>query len=107
MHICFANLAIIGSYNGLSPGRRQTVIWTSYEISLIGPLVTNFTEILNWTSNIFIAENTFEKIVCKMVSILSLPQWVKWIQALQNKVQQHNVHIFVEYTIIPVIFTEL
>ena len=45
-HICVGKLIIIGSDNGLSPGRRQAIIWTSAAILLIGPLGTNFTEIL-------------------------------------------------------------
>ena len=44
--ICVINLTIIGSYNGLSPGRRQAIIWTKAGILLIGPLETNFSEIL-------------------------------------------------------------
>ena len=39
-------LTIIGSYNGLSPGRRQAIILTNAGILLIGPLGTNFIEIL-------------------------------------------------------------
>ena len=46
MHICVGNLTIIGSDNGLSPGRRQAIIWTNAGILLIGPLATNFSEIL-------------------------------------------------------------
>ena len=45
-HICVGKLTIIGSDNGLSPGRRQAKIWTNAEILLIGPLGTNFSEIL-------------------------------------------------------------
>ena len=45
-HICVIKLTIIGSDNGLSPGRRQAVIWTNDGILLIGPLGTNFSEIL-------------------------------------------------------------
>ena len=45
-HICIGNLTVIGSDNGLSPGRRQAIIWTNYGILLIGPLRTNFSEIL-------------------------------------------------------------
>ena len=45
-HICVVELAIIGSDNGLSPGRRQAIIWTNAGLSLIGPLGTNFSEIL-------------------------------------------------------------
>ena len=44
-HICVGNLAIIGSDNGLSPGRSQAIIWTDAGILLIGPLGTNFSEI--------------------------------------------------------------
>ena len=46
MDICVCNLTLIGSDNGLSPGRRQAIIWTNAGILLIGPLVTNFSEIL-------------------------------------------------------------
>ena len=45
-HICVDKLIINGSDNGLSPGRRQAIIWTSAGILLIGPLGTNFSEIL-------------------------------------------------------------
>ena len=34
-HICVGNLTIIGSDNGLSPGRRQAIIWTNAAILLI------------------------------------------------------------------------
>ena len=44
-HICVGNLIIIGSDNGLSPGRRQAIIRTNAGILLIGPLGTNFSEI--------------------------------------------------------------
>ena len=45
-HICISKLTIMGSDNGLSPGRRQAIIWTNAIILLIGPLGTNFSEIL-------------------------------------------------------------
>ena len=45
-HICVGKLTIIGSDNGLSPGRRHAIIWTNAGILLIGPLGTNFSEIL-------------------------------------------------------------
>ena len=45
-HRCVGNLTIIGSDNGLSPGRRQAIIWTNVGILLIGPLGTNFSEML-------------------------------------------------------------
>ena len=46
MHICVVKLTIIDSDNGLSPERRQAIIWTNAGILLIGPLRTNFSEIL-------------------------------------------------------------
>ena len=46
-HICVSKLTIIGSDNGLSPGRRQAIIWTNAGILLIGTLGTNFSEILS------------------------------------------------------------
>ena len=77
MHICVCNLTTIGSDNGLSPDRRQANIYTNAEILLIGPLGTNFSEIFNRNSNIFIEENEFQNIVCEMLSISSRPQCVK------------------------------
>ena len=46
-HICVGNPTNIDSDNGLSPGRRQAIIWTNAGLLLIGPLGTNFSEILS------------------------------------------------------------
>ena len=45
-HICIGNLTIVGSDNGLSPGRRKAIIWANAGILLIGPLEIMFSEIL-------------------------------------------------------------
>ena len=45
-HICVNKLTSIGSGNGLSPGRRQAIIWTNSGILLIRTLGTIFSEIL-------------------------------------------------------------
>ena len=46
-HICVSKLTINGSDNkSLSPGQCQVIIWTNAGILLIGPLETNFSEIL-------------------------------------------------------------
>ena len=45
MHICMSKLIIIVSVNGLSPGRRQTIIWINAGMLSIGPSETNFSEI--------------------------------------------------------------
>ena len=62
-HICVSKLIIIGSDNGLSPGRRRAIIWTNAEIWSMGPLGTNFSEIL-----IEIHEFSFKKMHLKMLS---------------------------------------
>ena len=60
-HICVSKLTINGSDNGLSPGRRQVIIWTNAVILLVGPLGTNFSEIL-------ISLYSFKKMHMKMSS---------------------------------------
>ena len=62
-HICVGKLTNIGSDNGLSPGRRQAIIWTNTGILLIGTLGTNFSEIL-----IVIHTFSFNKMHLKMSS---------------------------------------
>ena len=62
-HICVSKLSIIGSDNGLSPDRRQAIIWTNDGILLIGTLGTNFNEIL-----IEIQTFSFKNILLKMSS---------------------------------------
>ena len=76
-HICVGKLIIIGSDNGLSPGRRPAIIWTSAGILLIGLLGTNFSDFFYRNSYIFVQENTFESVVCEMASVLSRLQCVK------------------------------
>ena len=75
-HICVSKLTIIGSDNGLSPGRHQAITWTKAVSLLIWPLGTNFSEILIEIQNIFVQENAFENVVCEMSAILSQPQCV-------------------------------
>ena len=62
-HVCVGKLAIIGSDNGLSPGRRQAIIWTNAGILLIELLGTNFSEIL-----VRIQAFSFKKMHLKMSS---------------------------------------
>ena len=62
-HICVSRIIIIGSDNGLSPGRRQAIIWTSAWIFWIEPLGTNFSEI-----SIEILQFSFKKMHLKMAS---------------------------------------
>ena len=45
-HICVNKLTIIGSDNGLAADRHQAIIWTNARLLLIGPLGTNFSQII-------------------------------------------------------------
>ena len=62
-HICVSELTIIGSDNGLSPGRRQAIIWNNAGLLLIEPLGTNVSGIL-----IGIQTFAFKKMHLKMSS---------------------------------------
>ena len=62
-HVCVGKLTNIGSDNGLSPGRRQAIIWTNAGTLLIEPLGTNFNELL-----ILIHTFSFNKMHLKMSS---------------------------------------
>ena len=67
-HICVGKLTIIGWDNGLSPSRRQAIIWTNAGILLIQTVGTNFSEILSKTQMF-----SFKKMHLNMLS-------VKWRQ---------------------------
>ena len=58
----FPSTRLVGSDNGLSPGRRQSIIWTNDRMLLIGPLGTNFSEVL-----IKIYTFSFKKTLLKML----------------------------------------
>ena len=81
-HICVVKLTIFGSDNGLSPGRRQAIIWTNAGILLIGPLGTNFIEIL-----IGIQTFSFKKMHLKMSS----EKWRPFCLGL-NVLMSNHIH---------------
>ena len=77
-HVCVGNLTIIGSDNGLSPGRRQAIIWNNDGILSIGP---NFSEIL-----VEILTFSFKKMRLKVSSA----KWWQFCLGLNVlKVHQH------------------
>ena len=78
-HIFVGKLTIIGPDNGLSPGRRQAIIWTNARIVLIGPWGTNFSEIF-----IYIQAFSFKKMHLKMSSA----KWRPFCLGL-NVLRQH------------------
>ena len=59
-HICTDNQTINGSDNGLSPGRRQAIIWTNAGILFIGPLAARETK----SSSTFTATNSSSNMIC-------------------------------------------
>ena len=65
-HTGVGKLTITGSDIGLSPGRRQAIIWTSAGILLIGPLETNLSGIVKGIQTF-----TFKKVFL----ILASPKW--------------------------------
>ena len=89
-HIWVGN-PTIGSDNGLSPGRHQTIIWNQCWNNV------------NWTrrnkaqwnfahnSNIYIQENVFENVVCEMAAILSQPQYVNSLWP-RNVIKHQHCH---------------
>ena len=62
-HIYVGKLTIIGSDNGLLPGRCQAITWTNAGLLLIGPLGKNFSEVL-----FGIQTSSFKKMHFKMSS---------------------------------------
>ena len=79
-HICVSELTIIGSDNGLSPGRRQAIIWNNAGLLLIEPLGTNLSEISIGIQTFSLKKNAFENVVCEMASIcLGLNVLTQWL----------------------------
>ena len=77
-HICVSKQIIIGSDNGVSPGRRQAIIRTNAGISLIWTMGTNFSEILSEFIH-FHSRKYIWKCCLEIGVILSRPQCVKTI----------------------------
>ena len=86
--ICVSKLAITGSDNGLSPGRRQAIIWTIAGILLIGPMGTNFSEIL-----IGIQTFSFKKMHFKMASAKWRPSCLALTITLQGLDKTDNSNL--------------
>ena len=89
-HICIGNLTIIGSDNGLLSEQRQAIIWTNAGISLIEPLVANFSEI-----SIGIQTFSFKKMNFKMSSV----KWRPFCLGL-NLLKYGLLHVVCQYHVI-------
>ena len=87
MHLGVSKLTSIASDNGLLPGRHQAIIWTNAGILSIGPLGTNFSEILSEIHTF-----SFKKMRLKMSSgkwrpfclslnvLIDIMAWTKWLR---------------------------
>ena len=73
-HACVSKQIIIGSDNGLSPGRRQAIIWTNDGILLTWLLGTQTSVKIESKFTHFIQENAFENVVWEMSATMSRPQ---------------------------------
>ena len=85
-HICVSKLTIVGSDNGLSPCRCQSIIWTNAGILLIWTSGTNFSEILSEIHEFSFKKMAFENIVCEMASILSRRKCVNMIYSGRSSI---------------------
>ena len=100
-HICVGNLTTIGSDNGLSPDRRQAIIWTNAGILSVGPLVINFSKI-----SIEIHTFSLKEMHLKMSSgkwrpfCLGLKVLRKYTKIEQEKFEEISWHQFENYYII-------
>ena len=84
--ICVGKLTIIGSDNGLSPGRCQAIIRTNAGILLIRTIGTNFSEILSEV-HIF----PFQIMHLKMSSGKWRPFWLDLnVLSPSSQVESHN-----------------
>ena len=85
-HICVGNLTIVGSYNGwLAPSHFLSQCWNVVNWTLRNKLQWNF----NQNSCIFIKENAFHNVVCKIAPILFRPQCVKMCSFYFNLYHSH------------------
>ena len=94
MHIYVGNQTIIGSNNGLLPGRRQTIIWTNAGILFIWILGTHCSEILSEIGTFSLTKmhlklsSVKRRQFCLSLNVLTLPSpgnsitdcsdWMKW-----------------------------
>ena len=90
-HICISKVTVIGPDIGLSPERRQAILWTNAGILFIGTLGTKIQWNLKQNSYIFILENAFENVICEIAGILSRSQCVnlsiRWVLRDGGKIE--------------------
>ena len=88
--------AIIGSDNGLSPGRRQTIIWTNDGILLIGTFETNFSKIVIEIHTFPLKKMNLKmssgkwRPFCPGLNVLIKVPWVMWTRLPNEGIQTHR-----------------
>ena len=85
-HICVSELTIIGSDNGLSPGRRQAILWNNAGFIVNWTLRNKLQWNFNRNPNIFNQENAHEHVFCEMASILCQLQCDNRYTNLENRI---------------------
>ena len=90
-HICVGKLTIIGSDNGLSPGRHQAIIWNNAGRLLIRPAGTNVSEVV-------IGNQTFS--FKKMHLKMSSAKWRTFCLGLNVKHSEFYVRVTLPFTIL-------
>ena len=83
----------IGTDNGLSPIRCQTIIWTSAWLLSIGPLGTMFSEILTKIENFSFTRMRLTNNVCEKATILSRGKRVKFMSAATVKTTVKHIQL--------------
>ena len=89
-HICVSKLTIIGSDNGLSPGRRQAITCSNAVYIFNWTLRNELQWNLNRNVYIFIQENVFETVVCEMTLCVGLNVSMDIKKTQQSLNRMHN-----------------
>ena len=95
-HICVSKLTIIASDNGLSPGRRQAIIWSNAGILLIGIPGTNFSEIVTKIQTFSVKKMHLKmafakwRPFCLGLNVLILQQGMQYPVIVDHVMMEHN-----------------
>ena len=90
-HKCVSKLTIIGSDNGLSPGQRQAIIWTSGGMLFIRTLGKSLTKFIHFHSRksiwicdlrngVYFVPASMIKTIINHIFVISLFQMPHWFQ---------------------------
>ena len=87
-HIWVNKLTLIGSDNGLSPGRHQAITWNSAELFSIGPLGTIFEWFWSPKKTLTVTKNTITSaVITQAYRPRRMSPYMIWNYASQNTAQ--------------------